>query len=125
MIEDDDVSDVSLLKLVYTDVMKTSPEFHTRKFDSTLNHLRVDFSQVHIKVHQDAIIDLIQKLTKLTSDLSSEAKNLMSADEPAIAAAADEQVKAKPPVIQRPPSRTEQQQPLVRRRSRRWSLKLA
>ena len=67
-----------LLSVVYTDVNKNSPEFQT-VHQSVLKRLDIKLSSVQINCHQDAILDLVAKITKFINEVSSKAKNLMAA----------------------------------------------
>lgn len=66
-----------LLTVTYTDVNKNSPEFQT-VHESVLKRLDITLSSVKINCHQDAILDLVNKMTKFISELSSNAKRLLA-----------------------------------------------
>ena len=73
---DDDARE--LLSVKYTDVKRSSPDFQT-VHDCVLKKLDVQLSSVRINCHQDALLDLIAKVTKFINEVSSKAKNLMTA----------------------------------------------
>jgi hypothetical protein len=66
-----------LLNMTYTDVNKNHPDFQT-KHESVLKKVDVRLTSVLINFHQDAIMDLVDKVTKFISELSSNAKILMA-----------------------------------------------
>ena len=72
----------SLLKVTYTQCDKGNPDFRD-VHDSVLKNVDVNLSSVVINVHQDAIMDLADKVVKFVKELSSSAKNLMAIAEEA------------------------------------------
>ncbi len=67
-----------LLQITYTDVNRNSPEFRT-VHGSVLKKVDINFSAVHFNLHQDAILDLINKITKFVDELSSNTQHLIAA----------------------------------------------
>ena len=67
----------SLLSITYTDVKKTSPDFH-RVYDGVLKKLDVRMNSVFVNFHQDAVLDIIEKITKFVLEVSSNAKHLLA-----------------------------------------------
>ncbi len=78
--------DSPLLSITYTDANKKSPEFVT-VHQSVLKKVEARLNSVHVNCHQDAIMDLVQKILKFVNELSSNAKRLL-------ATAAEEKKKA-------------------------------
>ena len=110
--------DEVLLKIKFTKVQQRSPEFVTL-YGSTLKHMEVYFSSVQINFHQDAVIDLMEKLKKLAEELSKKVRHLM--------AERDEPESPKPTRRRNPSelSNTVEQQPFKRQNSQRKSGRLS
>ncbi len=66
----------SALSIVYTDVKKSSPDLYT-VHKGILKNVDVNFTSVDITIHQNAIMDLVEKVNKFIDEVSKNAKNLM------------------------------------------------
>lgn len=66
-----------LLKVKFIEVKKTHPEYESL-YESVAKKVEVDMNKVRVNLHQDAILDLVQKLTKFANEVSANAKNLLN-----------------------------------------------
>ena len=69
-------SSETLLKMKYIDVNKNSPDLQNT-YENTLKKLEVQFAGVDIVIHQNAIMDLVEKINKFTDEIKLSAKNLL------------------------------------------------
>ncbi len=83
--------DKPLLSITYTDANKKSPEF-VSVHRSVLKKVEAKVSSVHVNFHQDAVLDLADKIAKFVTEVSSNAKRLLATT-------------AAPAAAQRPPER--------------------
>ena len=65
-----------LLHIKYVDVKKNSPDLRSQ-YDNVLKNLNVQFANIDIMIHQNAILDLTEKINKFADELKSNAKNLL------------------------------------------------
>ena len=71
----DHFSGNKLLEIDYIDVKKNSPELQDN-FGNILKKIKIDLAKVNIIIHQDAILHLVEKITKFTSEVESKLKYL-------------------------------------------------
>ena len=64
-----------LLEIDYIDVKKNSPELQNN-FGNILKNIKIDLAKVNIIIHQDAILHLVEKITKFTTEVESKLKYL-------------------------------------------------
>ena len=57
------------------DVKKNSPELQNN-FGNILKNIKIDLAKVNIIIHQDAILHLVEKITKFTTEVESKLKYL-------------------------------------------------
>ena len=65
-----------LLHIKYVDVKKNSPDLRSQ-YENVLKSLNVQFANIDIMIHQNAILDLTEKINKFADELKSNAKNLL------------------------------------------------
>ena len=70
-----DAANSTMLTMTYTDVKKSSP-----KYDNVLKKLEVNLKSVKVNCHQDAILDVIDKVNKFIDEVKSNAKHLLAED---------------------------------------------
>ena len=69
-----------LLHIKYVDVKKNSPDLRSQ-YDNVLKSLNVQFANINIKIHQNTILELTEKINKFADELKSNAKNLLEEPE--------------------------------------------